>query len=107
VRKGTTIIIVVLLVAVVFSVYWFYFRNPYSNVVVGEMQTATVTVNGVEYVFSKEGNILGIYPWDESYNPKNVIYSPQEGKTYPWLGINITVVEVHTDRFVLSINPRD
>jgi hypothetical protein len=106
-RKGKTVIVAVLLVAVIFSIYWFFLRSPYSSVVVGEMQTATVTVNGVEYVFSKEGNMLGIYPWDESYNPKSVIYSPQVGKTYPWLGINITVIEVHMDRFVLSIRPRD
>lgn len=106
-RKGKIIIASVVVVAIAVLVYWFYFRNPYANVVVGEMQTATVTVNGVEYVFSKEGNILGIFPYDESHYPKNAILSPQEGETYQWLGIEITIAEVHVDRFVLNIKAAD
>jgi hypothetical protein len=105
--KGKIILAVVLIVAIVILVYWVYFRNPYTNVVVGEMQTVTVRVNGVDYIFTKGGNDLAIYPWDESHNPKNMIYSLQEGQTYQWLGIEITVVEVHVDRFVLSIRPRE
>jgi len=105
--KGKIFIASVLVVVVLVSVYWFYFRNPYSNIVVGEMQTATVNVNGVEYVFSKEGNVLGIFPYDESHYPRNAIYSPQEGQTYQWLGIEITIAEVHVDRFGLSIKAKD
>lgn len=99
----------VLLVVAAFMVLivWVYFRNPYMRVVVGEMQTVTIRINSVEYMFGKEGNMLSIYPWDDSRYPNNVIYSPQEGQTYRWLGIDITVMEVHADRFVLSITAID
>jgi len=105
--KGKIILAVVLIVAIVVLVYWVYFRNPYTNVVVGEMQTVTVRVNDVEYTFTKGGNDLAIFPWDESHNPNNMIYSLRGGQTYQWLGIEITVVEVYADRFVLSIRPRE
>lgn len=105
-RTRTIIIPLVLVVAVPFLLYWFYFRNPYSNLVVGEMQVTTTKINGVEYVFGKEGDMLSILPYDESHYPRNVIYHIEEGKTYQWLDIDITVVEVHPDRFVLSLRSR-
>jgi hypothetical protein len=79
----------------------------YSRVVVGEMQVVTVEVNSVEYIFGKEGNLLYIFPDDKSRNPANVIISPEEGETYQWLGIEITILEVHVDRFVLNIKAID
>lgn len=82
-QKKIIIIVSVLLVTVpiMVSAYWFYFRNPYTNIVVGEMQPTSVTINGVEYIFTKGGNDLAIYPWDESHYPKTGIFSVQEGES--------------------------
>jgi hypothetical protein len=73
----------------------------------------TVTIHDVDYRFTKEGNTLGVYPW-LSYQEamaagrtRNTISNPQEGETYPWLGINIKILEVHTDRYVISVTSRD
>jgi hypothetical protein len=105
-NKRALLLVSVTLAIAVISVFWIYFGNRYSRVVVGEMQVVTVEVNSVEYFFVKEGNILGIFPYDESHYPKNAVISPQEGETYQWLGIEITIAEVYVDRFVLNIKSR-
>lgn len=106
-RKIVVTSVLLVVAAFVVLIVWVYFRNPYTNIVVGEMQPTSVTINGVEYIFTKGGNDLAIYPWDESHYPKTGIFSVQEGQMYRWLGIEITVIEVHADRFVLSIKPID
>lgn len=85
-----------------------------SRIVVGEMQIKQVTINEVTYTFGKEKNRLTIYPWIETVNSttgftsaQTYLSSPQQGETYPWLGINIKILEVHTDRYVISVTSRD
>jgi hypothetical protein len=94
--------------------YYFSDLGLGSRIIVGEMQTAQVTINDVTYTFSKEKNILAVYPWIETFNAntgwttrQTYLSSPQEGETYPWLGINIQILEVHADRYVICITSRD
>ena len=101
-------VIVISLTAVIFGLlavllFVSFIINPYTHVVVAEQQFTNVKINGVEYYFAKDKNVLSISPWDQSHYPTNAIVLPQEGQTYRWLGINITIVEVHVDRYVLSI----
>ena len=113
---GTAKAILVLIVGfvIVVSAYWFFFARPYPNIVVSESQPKEVTINEVIYVFEKQNNFLDVYPWIESFdnetgltNTQTGILNPTQGETYSWLGIDITIVEVHEDRYVISVSSRD
>jgi len=91
--------------ATVCSILWI--SSGSHRVIVGELQATSLDVNGVQYIFVKGGDSLYILPYDENHNPTNVILSPKKGETYHWLCIEITIVEVHMDRFVLGIKARD
>jgi hypothetical protein len=119
-KKAVTATILFVVVAVVVLALLFvngninFSFNTNNNVVVGEWQVTTVTVNGVEYRFTKDQSLLGVYPNDESlylsdpdHYYRNAIRSPQQGETYPWLGINIKILEIHADRYVISVTPND
>lgn len=103
------IIVASILVVIVAIVVWAFWISPKSEhrVVIGEWQQVPLEVNGVQYIFTKEGNILGIVPWGENHYPRNALLSPKEGETYQWLGIEITIVEVHINRYVLNIKAKD
>lgn len=112
--KGKVIVALILVVAIAVSAYWFFFIRPYTNIVVGELQPKQVTINGVTYTFTKEKSYLGVYPWIETWNNQTgltnrqtAISNPQQGETYPWLGIKITIVEIHEDRYVINVAPKD
>ena len=79
-----------------------------GDITVGEMQLVRVTVNGVEYRFTKVSNMLGIYPLDLSRGglESSGIFDPQEGETYQWLGIDIKIVEIHADKYVIRVTSR-
>jgi hypothetical protein len=114
VTASILVIIVVAIVAFLFVNGNLSFNaNTNSHIVVGEMQITQVTVNEVTYTLSKEGNLLGVNPMISYQEAKergiarNVISSPQEGETYQWLGINIKILEVHIDRYVISVTPNN
>jgi len=107
-------IAVVGIVLVVALLYYSSFLGLGTRVVVGEGQIEQVTVNEVTYTFGKDKSLLTVYPWIETYNATNgmttrqtYLSSPQQGETYPWLGINIKILEIHEDRYVISVTSRD
>jgi hypothetical protein len=112
-----TLIASVTIVGVGLAAVLFYYFSDFglsNRIVVGEMQIAQVTINEVTYTFCKEKNILAVYPWIETFNSttgwttrQTYLSSPQEGETYPWLGINIKILEVHADRYVICVTSRD
>jgi hypothetical protein len=118
-RNAVTASILVIMVVVIVAFLFVngnlsFNANINSNIVVGEGQIETVSVNSVEYRFTKDQTLLGIYPNDESHylsDPehyyRNAIRSPQQGETYAWLGINVKILEVHIDRYVISVTPND
>lgn len=108
-----TSIVFIGIASVVAMIYYSQHLNWGNKIVVPEQQFTRdaqlgteVTINGVTYTFFKIQNSLVISPADESH-PTGAIESPQEGETYPWLGINIKILEVHADRYVISVTSRD
>ena len=100
--------IVVIVVVIVVVLIYILSLNGSGDITVCEGQVAKVTVNEVEYKFTKVSNMLGIYPPDYNQDWLNPfgIFDPQEGETYQWLGIDIKIVEIHVDKYVIRVTSR-
>lgn len=72
------------------------------------LEPTKVTVNEVQYtiIADKDGILIytGLVPTIS--NSQNLM-APQQGQNYPCLGLNIKIIEVGVDRYLLSITSRN
>jgi len=75
-----------------------------KRVVTPFLQPIQVTVNEVQYTIIADKNDILVYTgvFPASSNSQHIT-SPQQGQTYPCLGLNIKILEAGTDRYVLSV----
>lgn len=106
--KIAVLIVVVIAVVIVGVLIYSLPLFGLGDITVGEMQLVRVTVNGIEYRFTKVSNLLGIYPLDLNRGGLGSagIFDPQEGETCQWLSIDIKIVEIHVDKYVLRVTPK-
>jgi hypothetical protein len=106
-RKTVTASIMVIVIVVI-VVLGFFFLNSNNSLVVPFMQPTQVTVNQVQYTLIGDSTGLVVYTGiaPTGTNSKTLT-RPVAGETYPCLGIDVKILEIHADRYVVSVTPND
>ena len=98
---------ILVIVAVIAVVLGFLFLKS-NSLVVPFMQPTQMTVNQVPYTFVGDANGLVVYTGiAPTGSNSRTLTSLNVGETYPCLGIDVKVLEVHADRYVISVTPND
>lgn len=98
---------ILVLVAVVAVVLGFLFLKS-NSLVVPFMQPTQITVNQVPYTFIGDATGLVVYTGiAPTGSNSKTLTRLVVGETYPCLGINVKILEVHADRYVVSVTPND
>jgi hypothetical protein len=79
-----------------------------NSLVVPFMQPTQITVNQVQYTLIGDATGLVVYTGiaPTGTNSKTLT-RPVAGETYPCLGIDVKILEIHADRYVVSVTPND
>ncbi len=95
------------IVAVVAVVLGFLFLKS-NSLVVPFMQPTQITVNQVQYTFMGDASSLVVYTGIAPLGSNSkTLTSLVVGETYPCLGIDVKILEVHADRYVVSVTSND
>jgi hypothetical protein len=98
-----------IIAAVIISVALVYFAPSLNlgggkRVVASFLQPTQVTVNEVQYTIITDMNEILVYTGVVPANKNSQhLTSPQQGQTYPCLGLNIKILEAGADKYILSI----
>ena len=101
---SASILVIVIVVAVVLG--FLFLKN--NSLVVPFMQPTQITVNQVQYTLMGDANSLVVYTGVAPIGTNSkTLTRPVVGETYPCLGIDVKILEIHADRYVVSVTPND
>jgi len=105
-KKVVSVSILVIVTVVVVALGFLFLRS--NSLVVPFMQPTQITVNQVQYTLIGDATGLVVYTGiaPTGTNSKTLT-RPVVGETYPCLGIDVKILEIHADRYVVSITPND
>jgi hypothetical protein len=105
-KKTVTASILVIVIVVVVALGFLFFKS--SSLVVPFMQPTQITVNEVQYTLIGDANSLVVYTGIAPLGTNSkTLTRPVVGETYPCLGIDVKILEIHADRYVVSVTPND
>jgi hypothetical protein len=105
-KKTVTVSMLVIVIVVVVALGFLFFKS--SSLVVPFMQPTQITVNQVQYTFIGDATSLVVYTGIAPLGSNSkTLTRPVVGETYPCLGIDVKILEVHADRYVVSVTPND
>jgi hypothetical protein len=105
-KKTVSVSILVVVIVVVVALGFLFFKS--NSLVVPFMQPTQTTVNQVQYTLIGDSTGLVVYTGiaPTGTNSKTLT-RPVVGKTYPCLGIDVKILEIHADRYVVSVTSND
>jgi hypothetical protein len=105
-KKAVSVSILVIVIVVVVTLGFLVLNS--SSRVVPFMQPTQITVNQVQYTLIGDATGLVVYTGiaPTGTNSKTLT-RPVVGETYPCLGIDVKILEIHVDRYVVSVTPND
>jgi hypothetical protein len=105
-KKVVSVSILVAAIVVVVALGFLFLKS--NSLVVPFMQPTQITVNQVQYTLMGDATGLIVYTGiaPTGTNSKTLT-RPVAGETYPCLGIDVKILEIHADRYVVSVTPND
>lgn len=105
-KKAVTASILVIVVVVAVVLGFLLLNN--NSLVVPFMQPTQITVNQVQYTLIGDTTGLVVYTGvAPTCTNSKTLTRPVVGETYPCLGIDVKILEIHADRYVVSVTPND